>query len=314
MKIDEETELSSVDPIKGHRYLGMKFLPTNDVNKIITFNINGRLNNCCKFYSWLEVNEETPIEVKLMVLDGCLFSSILNSFEAVGDVSCIESKLRLTEQKALRCILGVRKTTPINLLYNELKRPDIISRIKDLQYNFYQKVKNITEEVAVVRSILRICNETPIVEYYESLSSDNREKNIIEREHRISSATTSMIQYYTSLVDFKLRSNIYCSYTDDQCRTTITRWRLSSHKLCIETGRYQVPKIRREDRKCYLCDVVEDETHAIYYCPSFSSIRTKYELLLEKYRSVGLFLNPDPEDIYDVSNFISEINEVLKRR
>ena len=156
----------SVHPQKGHRYLGVRAYPTNSISKIISSNIDGRLNNCCKYYAWLEVNKETPIEVKLEVLDGCLFGSILSAVEAFGDISCVEKKLRLTEQKALRCILGVKNSTPIDLLYNEIKRPDIISKIKDLQYNFYQKVKEFTEEEAVVRSILRICSNTSMVHYY----------------------------------------------------------------------------------------------------------------------------------------------------
>ena len=269
IQIDEETELLSVDPQKGHRYLGVRTYPTNNINKIITSNIEGRLQNCCKFYAWLEVNKETPIEVKLVVLDGCLFGSILSAVEAFGDISCIEKKLRLAEQKALRCILGVKNSTPVDLLYNEIKRPDIIAKIKDLQYNFYQKVKEFTEEEAVVRSILRICTNTSMVRYYESLTSDNKEVNIREREHRISCTTTSMLQYYGSIVEIKTTSSIYCNYIDDHCRNIITRWRLSNHRLRIETGRYQVPRLERENRKCYECDVLEDENHAIFICPAF---------------------------------------------
>ena len=66
--IDENTTLSSVDAVKGHRYLGLKFIPTKDVNKIMIFNINERFSNLCKFYSWLEVNEDTPIEIKVVCL------------------------------------------------------------------------------------------------------------------------------------------------------------------------------------------------------------------------------------------------------
>ena len=66
--IDANTLLSSVEMQKGHRYLGMKFHPTNNLNKIISSNLNERASNWCKFYSWLEVNEETPIEIKILVL------------------------------------------------------------------------------------------------------------------------------------------------------------------------------------------------------------------------------------------------------
>ena len=312
--IDENTELSSVSVIKGHRYLGVKFLPTNDVRKIIIFNIDDRFSQWCKFYAWLEVNEETPIEIKLLVLDACLFTCILYAVEVFGDITCVEKKLRLAEQKALRSILQVKKGTSIDLLYNELKRPDIISKVKDSQYKFYQKVLNLNEEEAVVKSILELCKDTPIVCYYESLLPDNKQKNILERETRISHADTSMLQYYASIVNISEKSNIYCNFIDDRYRKVITRWRLSNHKLRIETGRYHIPYIERADRKCFVCDVVEDEHHAIFLCPSFMLIRQNYETLLEKYPSITMFLNPNAEDLYDVARFLSDIDDVLNKR
>ena len=312
--VDENTELSSVSMIKGHRYLGVKFLPTNDVEKIIIFNIDDRFSQWCKFYAWLEVNDETPIEVKLLVLDACLFTCILYAVEVFGDISCVEKKLRLAEQKALRSILQVKNGTSIDLLYNEINRPDIISKIKDSQYKFYQKVLNLNEEEAVVKSILEICKDTPIVHYYESLSPDNKQKNISEREARISHANTSMLQYYASIVNVNEKSNIYSNFVDDRYRKVITRWRLSNHKLRIETGRYNIPYIEREDRRCFICNVLEDEHHAIYACPSFTFIRQNFVDLLEKYPSVITILNPDPDDIYDVASLLAEIDEVLSKR
>ena len=312
--IDEDTELTSVDPKKGHRYIGVKFLPTNDIDKIIKFNIDGRLHNWVKFYGWLEANEETPIEVKLLVLDACFFSAILYAVEVFGDITCVEKDLRLYEQKALRAILKVKQGTTIDLMYNELKRPDIISRIKDSQYNFYEKVKNLDDEEAVVKSILDLCKDTPIVEYYESLSSGNKEENIRQREARILQSTASMTQYYASIVDVNVKSNIYTNFVDDRLRCVITRWRLSNHRLLIETGRYHVPKIEREHRKCYGCGVIEDERHAIYDCPAFDGIRQDHVELLEKYSSINTFLNPDHNDIAEVANFLSEIDKILNKR
>ena len=77
LRIDENTLLSSVDPEKGHRCLCVKFLPTIDFDKIITFNINDRSHNWARFYEWLEVYEETPIEIKTLIQDSYLFNSIL---------------------------------------------------------------------------------------------------------------------------------------------------------------------------------------------------------------------------------------------
>ena len=52
--------------------------------------------------------------------------------------------------------------------------------------------------------------------------------------------------------------------------------RISTHKLRIETGRYN--KIPREERLCNLCNSnkIEDETHFLLYCPRYSSIRDMF--------------------------------------
>ena len=244
----------------------MKFIPTNDINKIIDLNLNERIRNICKFYSWLEVNVETPIEIKLLVLDNCIFSSILYAVETWGDIGYIEQKLRIIEQKALKSVLKVQKGTSTDLIYNELKRPDVISRIKDLQWKFYQRILNLNDDDAVVKSFTHLCDNTSIIEYYNSLSSTNKADNIRNRENKILESNTSMLQYYASIINVEKKSTIYNNFIDDRKRAIITRWRLSNHKLFIETGRYHIPPIPREERKCSNCHILEDESHVIYIC------------------------------------------------
>ena len=190
----------------------------------------------------------------------------------------------------------------------------MISRIKDSQYRFYHKVKDLNENEAVVRSILELCKETPIVEYYESLQEFNQEMNIEERTNRIRNSERSMPQYYNEMVNVDEKSKIYSNFVDDRYRFVITRWRLSNHKLRIETGRYHTPYIPREERKCFECGVLEDEKHVIYVCPAFSHIRANFGRVVTKYPSVSSFLNPDPSDIYDVSTMLSKIDNILNDR
>ena len=54
----------------------MEFFPTNDINRIILRNLDKRATYISKFYSWLQINENTPIEVKLMVSDNYVFGAI----------------------------------------------------------------------------------------------------------------------------------------------------------------------------------------------------------------------------------------------
>ena len=48
------------------------------------------MHNVAKFYSWLEINEDTPFFVKIKVLYTCLFASLLYSVEAWGDLQQVE--------------------------------------------------------------------------------------------------------------------------------------------------------------------------------------------------------------------------------
>ena len=49
----------------------MIFLSTNDIKLILNKNLNARMFNITKFYAWLDVNVNTPIDVKMMVFDNC---------------------------------------------------------------------------------------------------------------------------------------------------------------------------------------------------------------------------------------------------
>ena len=87
-----ETSIESIDKDKGHVYLGISFLPTDNFGNHIGKHI-------VKYYAWLEINENTPIETKLLVLDNCAMSALVYGCEAWGDLSCVETKLVSAEKK-----------------------------------------------------------------------------------------------------------------------------------------------------------------------------------------------------------------------
>ena len=55
--------IKPVNPNDGYTWLGLCITPTPDIPKILQFNINKKVNNTCKFYSWLEMNEDTPFSL-----------------------------------------------------------------------------------------------------------------------------------------------------------------------------------------------------------------------------------------------------------
>ena len=67
-------------------------------------------------------------------------------------------------------------------------------------------------------------------------------------------------------------------WMDKKLRTSYTKFRLSSHKLLVERGRWMKPKLQYQMRKCTLCDSedIEDEYHVTLVCQQFKDLRTKY--------------------------------------
>lgn len=60
-------------------------------------------------------------------------------------------------------------------------------------------------------------------------------------------------------------------------RNALSRLRLSSHRLAVETGRWHRPEsIPYYERKCIKCGVLEDEFHFVLECDNYKDIRKKY--------------------------------------
>ena len=77
--------------------------------------------------------------------------------------------------------------------------------------------------------------------------------------------------------DFQLEPYLRKNYNRD-LRQCLTKIRLSSHKLYIERGRWQKPKVEYCDRLCTLCEQrdIEDEYHVLMTCPHYKSLRLKF--------------------------------------
>ena len=102
MIINDTQSIGCVTLKDGYPYLGFIFIQTNNVTKIIERNVNDKMYNVSKYYGWLEINGTTPIEVKLRVLDCCMFNAMLYGSETWGDFSNVHEKLRAIERKLLK--------------------------------------------------------------------------------------------------------------------------------------------------------------------------------------------------------------------
>ena len=91
----------------------------------------------------------------------------------------------------------------------------------------------------------------------------------------------SIQNYYTIKYYCKFKNN-FCfeeylnKLHNNDLRQLLARFRLSSHNLEIETGRYN--RIDRDSRYCKLCNQnrIENEYHFLLCCPKYIEIRRKY--------------------------------------
>ena len=119
---------------------------------------------------------------------------------------------------------------------------------------------------------------------------------------------------YRTLIGSSYASTLYQSCLDDELRKVISRWRLSSHKLKIETGRYTVPKNLLVNRTCKMCGVIEDKQHAIYRCDAHRLIRDKFKNQLD-FEHVNLpnLLNPiTVSDATILAKFLTKIEKNME--
>ena len=126
----------------------------------------------------------------------------------------------------------------------------------------------------------------------------------------IESSTKSRVIYYRNLIHPD-KSCIYTSFLNDYFRKVISRWRLSCHKVKIETLRYSRPFIERQDRKCVTCGVLEDESHVIFHCPVFNDVRAKFQHLLSAHATIESVLNPTSESVVDTAKLLYAVDDVL---
>ena len=127
--IDNDT---TIHPAKDGKYiyLGMLFIPTNNITEIIEANLTHRSFHIKKYFDWVEINETVSITIKLQVLDSCMFSAYLYGAETWWKIDDVAESILVQQRKVLKIIIGVKKGTSNDLIYIELDRTDIISRIR----------------------------------------------------------------------------------------------------------------------------------------------------------------------------------------
>ena len=192
-----------------------------------------------------------------------------------------------------------------------------MSVISHRQYSFYQRFLELDEDDSIAKQIWRAYTDDqsfperpkPLLDHYNSLTDQLREQNMISYRETLLTSERSMEIRYRKLIPLNYNKSLYSSLVNDDARMIVTRWRLSCHKLYVETGRYKTPKVERHQRVCKMCGVLEDEQHALLVCDAHHAIRTKFRDKIS-WTSVSDILNPEnEEDLVTVAEYIKAIEK-----
>ena len=182
------------------------------------------------------------------------------------------------------------------------------------QKKFYEKCKKLSREESVIADILELCKDLEIISYYEGIESDLDAQCKNQMKENIQTATTTHCQRYNELTDLQNVDAVYNRFLREDKRILLTKWRLSSHDLHIETGRYTTPITPRAERVCKHCPAfVEDEYHVLFQCPVYNVVRMRNRDLFLRLNSVHAMLNPlNIEDANLVGEVLIQIDHVRK--
>ncbi len=102
--------------------------------------------------------------------------------------------------------------------------------------------------------------------------------DIFRQQWNMDVNTNSKLQLYKHCKDTFGYEEYLNIVSHKHIRYGLTRLRLSSHQLRVETGRYGRNRTPRDERYCLQCNTgdIEDEYHFVCVCPIYNYLRENY--------------------------------------
>ena len=261
-------------------YLGVIFSADGKCTTSLAEHLANKTKELNKLLIFFAANYDAQFRVKKKVLEAAFLSSILYGCESWLKVSL--KPVETMYMKAVRALLGIRGTVPMDLCLVEAGLRSVESLVKMRQKKFFDKMLDsragmlddpLMHAIAIVEqhnNPIYSCIQN-VMEIDEETFYDDEEQRAVER---IRNAPPSATRFhtYTSLNPDFTRHPVYYNYgtIPDYLRITFTRFRLSSHMLRVETGRWS--RTPREERVCRCGQGIQQDEHHVFRCPLVMNI------------------------------------------
>ena len=293
-------------------YLGSPFTENGNVRSILENHTKMKMSDLNKFKIFCKKNETMPYIYKKKVLDAVIISSLLYGCE-----SWLTEDLKEVNElyiSAIKSALGVRDTTRNDTVLIESGMPTMNDLVRKRSNVFFKKQllnhENVFDEKPLIK-IYRLCERerTGGFKYIKDVLASptiNRGHTLLQRFEN--ETGTKAMTYRMINPELKVHRVYRCDqYIDERKRITFTRFRLSSHNLNVERGRWS--RIARENRLCQCKLGVQDEVHILFDCPDTLNIRENFQVSRETYTDIkGLM---DELDVIQLVNFVERCVDVF---
>ena len=292
-----------LEVVNSFKYLGVHIFKNGHwlrMQKRLAQHANYALHNLFSIFKQTEL----PISDKCKLFDA-LVGSILNySSEVWGTYEAKD--VEMIHTKYCRWVLNVIRSTNISGLYGELGRVPMIVYRKFHMLKYWSKLLKSGENTITkkVYNMLKSDADTGVsyggsnwAYQIESILDDIGLSYVWLQQAEIDVPLSLIKQrlfdsYYQSWYSNINNSNRLLSYAgfkhefkfekyldfigERKYRTALSKFRLSSHNLNIERGRYE--GIPRDERLCNVCNMnaVETEYHFLLVCPRYTDLRRKF--------------------------------------
>lgn len=276
------TNFSNIEYCNHYVYLGAHFSDDGRMSSVMKHQAQSCAKHVNKFSSFVKKNSNMPFSCKARVFRAALLSSMLYACE--GWLTDNTSAIRKHYMSAVKLLLGVRTTTSNVICLIEAGLPELDSIILKRRGNMVRSFRQNSTGEEPLAFALQLCRDTEMgrrmrsaSEYIGDPERDSSERLRTQCRER-APESTRMATYL--LINPLLETHVVYSESHsipDQQRIALTRFRLSSHRLRVETGRWS--RLAREDRVCP-CNhrSVQDERHAIMDCELTRDLREQYNI------------------------------------
>ena len=298
-KLDLTSNGITVKNCDFYVYLGAVFSQTGKLLPSLQKHCDEKFCHVLKFVAFVTKNSLFPFHVKILVMKAALFTSVLYGCESWlgNDLKPVQGMYF----SAIKALLGVRRTTANDLCLIELGLPSLSGYVKDAQFKFLKRIlaARIGMDDDPFMFAYKLCDgaNTPCARYIRKLinSPGNFVADDIDTiKNRIRASQRTKFKTYLELnPELSVHSMYSCSpYVNDLQRTSVTRIRLSSHNLAVETGRWA--RIDRDRRLCSCGEEIQTESHVICGCMYTEHLRNNSNL---DFTDLPNFFSGDPRDV-----------------